>query len=66
MTRGRRPGDGRLTRRSYAPPMDDLRALPEEMAQAGEAVRLDGLATQVQRPCGWASQKVLYDFKRHS
>jgi hypothetical protein len=36
------------------------------MAQAGEAVVVDGLATQVQRPCGWANQKVLYDGKRHA
>jgi hypothetical protein len=36
------------------------------MAQAGEAVCLDGLATRVQRPRGWANQKVLYDAKRHT
>jgi hypothetical protein len=36
------------------------------MTQAGEAVVVDGLATRVQRPRGWASQKVLYDAKRHS
>ena len=27
---------------------------------------MDGLATRVQRPCGWANQKVLYDAKRHA
>jgi hypothetical protein len=37
-----------------------------EMAAAGEAVCVDGLATRVQRPCGWANQKVLYDAKRHA
>jgi hypothetical protein len=36
------------------------------MTQAGEAVCLDGLATQVQRPRGWANQKILYDPKRHT
>jgi hypothetical protein len=36
-----------------------------EMAAAGEAVLLDGLATRVQRPRGWANQKVLDDAKRH-
>ena len=37
-----------------------------EMAAAGEAVVVDGLATRVQRPAGWANQKVLYDAKRHA
>ncbi len=36
------------------------------MARCGEAVVVDGLATRVQRPRGWANQKVLYDAKRHS
>jgi hypothetical protein len=36
------------------------------MARAGEAVVIDGLATRVQRPRGWANQKVLYDAKRHT
>jgi DDE superfamily endonuclease len=36
------------------------------MATSGEAVVVDGLATRVQRPCGWANQKVLYDAKRHT
>jgi DDE superfamily endonuclease len=46
--------------------LDDLRQWLSEMAAAGEAVCLDGLATRVQRPCGWANQKVLYDAKRHT
>ena len=37
-----------------------------EMAQAGEAVCVDGLATRVQRPRGWANQKVVDDAKRHA
>jgi hypothetical protein len=36
------------------------------MAASGEAVVVDGLATRVQRPRGWANQKVLYDAKRHA
>jgi DDE superfamily endonuclease len=36
------------------------------MAEVGKAVSVDGLATRVQRPCGWANQKVLYDAKRHT
>jgi hypothetical protein len=46
--------------------LDDLRHWLEEMAAAGEAVVVDGLATRVQRPRGWANQKVLYDAKRHA
>jgi hypothetical protein len=46
--------------------LDELRHWLGEMAQAGEAVCLDGLATRMQRPRGWANQKVLYDPKRHS
>ena len=46
--------------------LDQLGRWLAEMAQAGEAVCLDGLATRVQRPRGWANQKVLYDAKRHS
>jgi hypothetical protein len=34
--------------------------------EVGEAVCVDGLATRVQRPRGWATQKVLYDAKRHT
>jgi DDE superfamily endonuclease len=36
------------------------------VARAGEAVCADGLATRVQRPRGWANQKVLDDAKRHA
>jgi hypothetical protein len=46
--------------------LDQLRQWLGEMAQAGEAVCLDGLATRVQRPRGWANQKILYDPKRHT
>jgi WhiB family transcriptional regulator, redox-sensing transcriptional regulator len=46
--------------------LDDLRGLLVEMAAAGEAVVVDGLATRVQRPRGWANQKVVYDAKRHA
>ena len=46
--------------------LHDLRPWLAEMAGCGEAVCLDGLATRVQRPLGWANQKVLYDAKRHS
>jgi hypothetical protein len=51
---------------SFITTLDDLREWLGEMTQAGEAVCLDGLATRVQRPQGWANQKVLYDAKRHS
>ncbi len=51
---------------SFITSLDDLRHWFEEMAQAGEAVVVDGLATRVQRPRGWANQKVPYDAKRHS
>jgi DDE superfamily endonuclease len=43
-----------------------LRGWLAEMAAAGEAVLVDGLGTRVQRPRGWANQKVLYDAKRHA
>jgi hypothetical protein len=46
--------------------LDDPRHWLAEMARAGEAVVVDGLATRVQRPRGWANQKVLYDAKRHT
>jgi len=46
--------------------LDDLRQWLAEMSCSGEAVCLDGLATRVQRPRGWANQKVLYDAKRHA
>jgi hypothetical protein len=51
---------------TFVTTLDDLRELLVEMAAAGEAVVVDGLATRVQRPCGWANQKVLYDGKRHA
>ena len=46
--------------------LDDLRQWLVEMARFGEAVSVDGMATRVQRPGGWANQKVLYDAKRHT
>jgi len=46
--------------------LGDLRQWLAEMAQTGEAVCVDGLATRVQRPAGWANQKVVYDAKRHT
>jgi hypothetical protein len=36
------------------------------MGPCGETILVDGLATRVQRPTGWANQKVLYDAKRHA
>jgi hypothetical protein len=45
---------------------DDLRQWLAEMACCGEAIVVDGLATRVQRPRGWANQKMLYDAKRHT
>src|SRR6266705_72409 len=51
---------------SFITSLDDLRELLAEMAQAGEAVVVDGLATRVQRPAGWGNQKALYDAKRHA
>jgi hypothetical protein len=46
---------------TFVTTLADLRALLLEMAGAGEVVVVDGLATRVQRSCGWANQKVLYD-----
>jgi hypothetical protein len=46
--------------------LTDLGDRLAEMAQTGEAVCVDGLATRVQRPRSWANQKVLYDAKRHA
>jgi len=46
--------------------LDELAQRLAEMARSGEAVCVDGLATRVQRPAGWANQKVLYDAKRHA
>jgi DDE superfamily endonuclease len=51
---------------SFITSLDDLGRWLAEMAEVGEAVCLDGLATRVQRPCGWANQKVVYDAKRHA
>ena len=51
---------------SFITSLDDLGQWLGEMARAGEAVCLDGLATRVQRPRSWANQKVLYDAKRHT
>ena len=51
---------------SFITTLADLCQWLGEMAIAGEAVLVDGLATRVQRPCGWANQKVLYDAKRHT
>jgi hypothetical protein len=51
---------------TFVATLDDLREVLTEMAASGEAVCVDGLATRVQRPRGWASQKVLYDPKRHT
>jgi len=51
---------------SFITSLDDLRHWLAEMAQAGEAVVVDGLATRVQRPAGWPNQKVVYDAKRHA
>jgi len=46
--------------------LDELGERLREMAEVGEAVCVDGLATRVQRPRGWANQKVLYDARRHT
>jgi hypothetical protein len=51
---------------SFITTLADLREWLAEMAASGEAVVADGLATRVQRPCGWANQKVVYDAKRHA
>ena len=51
---------------TFVTSLEELRQRLVEMAQAGEAVCVDGLAVRVQRPAGWANQKVLYDTKRHT
>jgi hypothetical protein len=51
---------------SFITSLEQLGEWLAEMAAAGEAVLVDGLAIRVQRPRGWANQKVLYDAKRHA
>jgi hypothetical protein len=51
---------------SFITTLADLGQWLAEMAEVGEAVCMDGLATRVQRPHQWANQKVLYDCKRHA
>ena len=51
---------------SFVTTLAEVRERLVEMAQVGEAVCVDGLATRVQRPRGWGNQKVLYDAKRHT
>jgi hypothetical protein len=51
---------------SFITNLAQLRRWLAEMTAAGEAVLVDGLGTRVQRPRGWANQKVLYDAKRHT
>jgi hypothetical protein len=51
---------------SFITTLADLGQWLAEMAEVGEAVCVDGLATRVQRPTGWANQKVLDDAKRHA
>jgi hypothetical protein len=51
---------------SFIATLADLHQWLAEMAQAGEAIVVDGLGTRVQRPRSWANQKVLYDAKRHT
>jgi hypothetical protein len=51
---------------SFITSLAELGCWLSEMARAGEAVLVDGLGTRVQRPRGWANQKVLYDAKRHT
>jgi hypothetical protein len=51
---------------SFVTTLGDVHERLAEMAHAGEAVCVDGLATRVQRPRGWGNQKVLYDAKRHA
>jgi hypothetical protein len=53
-------------RRTFITTLGELGQWLAEMAQTGEAVVVDGLATRVQRPAGWANQKVVDDAKRHT
>src|SRR6266545_4664157 len=55
LTPPRRPGQGGTRPLSLEARLD-----------AVAAFILDGLSTRVQRPAGWANQKVLYDAKRHA
>src|SRR5215217_8035362 len=57
---------GRMVGISKTEVGESMHLLLGEMAAAGEAVVVDGLATRVQRPREWANQKVLYDAKRHT
>jgi DDE superfamily endonuclease len=49
---------------SFVATLAEVRERLVEMAEVGEVVCVDGLATRVQRPRGWDNQKVLYDAKR--
>jgi len=51
---------------TFVTSLDHLRQWLAGMARSGEAVLVDGLATRVQRPRGWANQEVLDDAKRHT
>ena len=51
---------------TFVATLQDLRERLAKMTEVGEAVCVDGLATRVQRPGGWANQKVLYDAKRRT
>jgi hypothetical protein len=46
---------------SFVTTLGDVLERLAEMAEVGEVVCVDGLATRVQRPRGWGNQKVLYD-----
>jgi hypothetical protein len=51
---------------SFVTTLAEVRERLAEMAEVGEVVCVDGLATRVQRPRRWGNQKVLYDAKRHA
>jgi hypothetical protein len=42
---------------TFVTTLDDRRELLAEMATSGEAVCVDGLATRVQPPAGWATRR---------
>jgi hypothetical protein len=44
---------------TFVATLQNLRERLAEMTEVGEAMCVDGLATRVQRPGGWANQKVL-------